>query len=69
MSPSYESLRAELDGIVERYRAQLRDDRSQGTLTREDAVKRILKLGFTAADAERWLGPRPRPGKSATLRR
>jgi hypothetical protein len=70
MSPSYESLRAELDEIVERYRAQLRDDRSQGTLTREEAAKRILKLGFTAADAERWLGPKPRrPGKSATLLR
>ena len=70
MSPSYESLRAELDEIVERYRAQLRDDRSNCTLTREEAVKRILKLGFTATDAGRWLGPKPsRPGKGAMLRR
>jgi len=57
---SYESLRAELDEIVERYRAHLMDDRS--TLTREEAVRRIRKLGFTEGDALRWLGSKPRGG-------
>ena len=61
MPRSYESLRAELDDIVERYRAHLANDRSKGTLTREEAVKRIRQLGFTEGDAERWLGPKPRP--------
>ena len=68
--PHMKAFRAELDEIVERYRAQLRDDRSKGTFTREEALKRILKLGFTASDAGRWLGPKPsRPEKSAMLRR
>lgn len=57
---SYESLQAELDEIVERYRAHFGDDR--GTLTREETVKRIRKLGFTEADALRWLGSKPRGG-------
>ena len=69
MSPSYESLRAELDEIVRQYRAHPTDVWARGILTREEAAKRILKLGFTAADAERWLGPKPRPRKSATLLR
>jgi len=69
MSPSYESLRAELDEIVRQYRAHPADVWGKGTVTREEAVKRILKLGFTAADAQRWLGPKPRPAKSATLLR
>jgi hypothetical protein len=60
MSRSYESLRSELDEIVERYRAHLAKDRSMGTLTREEAVKRIRKLGFTAADATRWLDSKSR---------
>ena len=59
MSPSYESLRAELDEIVERYRAHLRHDGSKVPLTREDAVKRIRKLGFTEGDAMRWLDQKP----------
>ena len=54
---SYESLRAELDDIVERYRARLADDRR---LTHEEAVRRIRKLGFTEGDALRWLGSKPR---------
>jgi len=51
---SYERLRAELDEIVEGYRARLRDDRA--TLSREEAVRRIRKLGFSQRDALRWLG-------------
>ena len=57
---SYESLRAELDEIVERYRARRTDDRSG--LTREEAVRRIRKLGFTEGDALRWLRSVPRGG-------
>jgi hypothetical protein len=57
MPLSYESLRAELDGIVERYRAP---DGSRVGLTREEAVKRIRQLGFTEGDAERWLGSKAR---------
>jgi hypothetical protein len=57
MPLSYESLRAELDGIVERYRAP---DGSRVGLTREEAVKRIRRLGFSEGDAERWLGSKPR---------
>jgi hypothetical protein len=57
MSPSYESLRAELDEIVERYHAR---DGSKVTLTREEAVKRIRQLGFTEGDAMRWLDQKPR---------
>jgi hypothetical protein len=60
MSPSYESLRAELDEIVERYRAHLARDGSKVTLTREEAVKRIRQLGFTEGDAMRWLDQKPR---------
>ena len=60
MSPSYESLRAELDEIVEQYRAHLVRDGSKVTLTREEAVKRIRQLGFTEGDAERWLGSKLR---------
>jgi hypothetical protein len=54
---SYESLRAELDGIVERYQARLAGER--GILTREEAVRRIRGLGFTEGDALRWLGSKP----------
>ena len=57
MPLSYESLRAELDGIVERYRAH---DGSKAGLTRDEAVKRIRQLGFTEGDADRWLGSEPR---------
>jgi hypothetical protein len=57
MSPSYESLRAELDEIVERYRVPVARDGSKRTLTLEEAVERIHKLGFTRGDAMRWLGP------------
>jgi hypothetical protein len=59
MSPSYESLRAELDEIVERYRAHLPHDGSKVPLTREEAVRRIRKLGFTEGDAMRWLDQKP----------
>jgi hypothetical protein len=54
MQRSYESLRAELDDIVARYRG------AKDGLTREEAVKRIRQLGFTEGDAERWLGSKPR---------
>jgi hypothetical protein len=55
MAPSYESLRAELDDIVERYRAHVAHDRNKDALTREEAVERIRRLGFTRGDAIRWL--------------
>jgi hypothetical protein len=51
---SHESLRAELDEIVERHPAHFGDERS--ALTREETVKRFRKLGFTEGDALRWLG-------------
>lgn len=60
MSPSYESLRAELDEIVERYRAHVTRDRSKDALTREEAVERIHRLGFTRGDAIRWLDQKRR---------
>jgi hypothetical protein len=60
MPRSYESLRAEIDDIVERYRARATRDGDKGGLTREEAVKRIRQLGFTEGDAVRWLGSRPR---------
>ena len=59
---SYEGLRAELDQVVRRYRADLADDRS--TLTRDEAIKRIRKLGFTEGDALRWLGSKPRSAEN-----
>ena len=58
MPRSYESIRVELDDIVERYRAH---DGSKAGLTREEAVKRIRQLGFTQGDAVRWLSSKPRP--------
>ena len=61
MTRSYESLRAELDDIVERYRAHAAGDGSKPGLTREEAVKRIRQLGFTEGDAARWLGSKPHP--------
>jgi hypothetical protein len=60
MPASYESLRAELDDIVEQYRAHIARDGSKAGLTREEAVKRIRQLGFTEGDALRWLGLKPR---------
>jgi hypothetical protein len=54
---SYESLRAELDEIVEQYRIHHTDDCS--TVTREAAIRRIRKLGFTEGDALRWLRLKP----------
>jgi hypothetical protein len=57
LTQSYESVRAELDEIVGRYRARLGDTRD--TLTREEAVRRIRVLGFTEGDALRWLGSGP----------
>ena len=59
MRRSYENLRAELDDVVERYRAHTARDGDKGGLTREEAVKRIRQLGFTEGDAARWLGSKP----------
>lgn len=59
MPRSYESVRAELDEIVERYRAQFHHDGRKPIMTREEAIKRIRKLGFSAGDAMRWLGRQP----------
>ena len=56
MPRSYESIRAELDNIVERYRAYTGRDVGKGGLTREEAATRIRQLGCTEGDAERWLG-------------
>jgi hypothetical protein len=64
MQRSYENLRAELDDIVERYRAHTARDGGKDRLTREEAVKRIRQLGFTEGDAERWLGSKPRSSLS-----
>jgi hypothetical protein len=61
MPPSYESLRAELNDIVEQYRAHIARDESKAGLTRGEAAKRIRQLGFTEGDALRWLGSKPRP--------
>jgi len=60
MRRSYENLRAELEQIVEGYRANTARDGSNDGLTRKEAVKRICQLGFTEGDAERWLGSKPR---------
>jgi len=60
MPRSYESLRAELEDILEQYRAPFARDGSRAGLTRGEAVKRIRQLGFTEGDAERWLGSKPR---------
>ncbi len=59
MRRSYENLRAELEDIVERYRADTARDGGKDGLTRVEAVKRIRQLGFTEGDAERWLGSKP----------
>jgi hypothetical protein len=59
MPRSYESLLAEIDAIVERYRAHSGSDLGRLGLTRTEAVKRIRELGFTESDANRWLGPKP----------
>jgi hypothetical protein len=57
MPASYESLRAELDDIVEQYRAHIARDGSKAGLTREEAVTRIRQLGFTEGrrPAVAWL--------------
>jgi hypothetical protein len=52
-------VRAELDEIVDRYRAQFHQDGHKSVMTREEAIKRIRKLGFSAGDAMRWLGKQP----------
>ena len=59
MPRSYESIRAELDDIVEQYRAYTGRDVGKGGLTREEAATRIRQLGFTEGDAQRWLGSTP----------
>ena len=61
MPRSYESIRAELEDILEAYRAHTAHDGGKGGLMREEAVKRIRQLGFTEGDAQRWLGSTPRP--------
>jgi hypothetical protein len=60
MPRSYESLRAELEDILEQYRAHFARDGSKAGLTRGEAVKLIRQLGFTEGDAERWLSSKPR---------
>ena len=57
---SYESVRAELDQIVEQYRAHIPGDGNKPRLAREEAVERIRRLGFTRGDALRWLDPKGR---------
>ena len=57
MAPSYESVRAELDEIVERYHLGRRG--GNGTLTRDEAVESICRLGFARGDAMRWLDKKP----------
>jgi hypothetical protein len=59
MPRSYESIRAQLDDIVERYRAYTGRGVGKDGLTREEAATRIRRLGFTEGDAERWLGSKP----------
>ena len=59
MRRSYETIRAEIDAIVEQYRAHGRSEAARRGLTRAEAVKRIRQLGFTESDAIRWLGPKP----------
>jgi len=59
MAESYESSRAALDGIIERYRGGLAGDRRRGALTREQAIELIKALGFTRGDALRRLDPKP----------
>jgi hypothetical protein len=59
MANSYESSRAALDDIIERYRGSLTGDRARATLTREQAVELIKALGFTRGDALRWLDSKP----------
>jgi hypothetical protein len=60
MANSYETVRAKLDDIIERYRGRTGGDKNGGTLTREAAIKLIKELGFTEGDAARWLEPKPR---------
>ena len=55
MPRSYEDIRAELEDILERYRARTAREEDKGGLTREQAVTRIRRLGFTEGDAKRWL--------------
>jgi hypothetical protein len=59
MTQSYESSRAALDDIIRRYRAGLGSDRGGPALSREQAVDMIKALGFTRADALRWLDSQP----------
>jgi hypothetical protein len=58
MVQSYESSRAALDNIIERYRGGLAGDRGRLALTREQAIELIKALGFTRGDALRWLDPK-----------
>jgi hypothetical protein len=55
MAQSYESSRAALDDIIRRYRSGLAGGRRGVPLSREQAVELIKALGFTRADALRWL--------------
>jgi hypothetical protein len=60
MADSYESTRAALDGIIELYRGGLSGDQRKPALSRDRAIELIKALGFTRADAMRWLDAKPR---------
>jgi len=57
---SAEEWRAELDETVRRYHLGLAMPEAGGKLTREEAVARIRKLGFTVGEALRLLRPKER---------
>jgi hypothetical protein len=66
MPMSYESVRAELDQIIEQDLAHITRDGNKAGLTRQEAVERIRRLGFSRGDAVRWLDPKPQRRRSAS---
>jgi hypothetical protein len=61
VAETYESRRAWLDDIIERYCAGRAGDRGRRTPTREQATLLIEAPGFTEGDAMRWLDSKRPP--------
>jgi hypothetical protein len=55
---SAEDWLAEFEDVVRRYRLGLREPHAQSTLSHEEAVALIQKLGFTTGEALRLLRPK-----------
>jgi len=53
--PTSEEWVAEVDTIIRRYRSGYVERVGEGSLSREEAIARLRRLGLGYGEAERWL--------------